>query len=1177
MSSGTPPGEETSLCPTTPDSLSDLHALPWQNFERLVTGVLSKYYSDFGVTVRSTQLSKDGGRDGEGVIVLGTCDGWDLSLSLKLWIEVKKRGEKRNLGLQDLAKTLLRAENENVTKLIFVTNQDYTTEAREEIERYSYRHRLAHTLLTGADFLKIAQALPRYDSGSGGQNNALLKSNGPQETRDQATEVEVHVFFSPDPLRYGKSLRYTDINLAHSAPIFLFVELAVTAAERPTAASIQASAKEDPRLEVFPYESLTDEALAAGDTLRKIFVIWMKEEGILTAEDIDLQVVSKSPLHCLITGTNSVRINRQLLDAWTPPSRERILSRFVRNLERWLQAPAFESTVIVASAGVGKSHLLAQLRVQWLKRRVLEVAIDGEVDRSDLEIVDRVFRYVFPVSLGLFGKQHLSLVKDWLTSAGMNSQIAEELARSITARRRFDPTQFDSRSLGELLAVLLSRFAAGNPLVFVYEDLHKAHPSALTLLLETHRYLRHLRRSHVYFIATTRNYSIAGDAGTRGQWRKEIENFLNASEASQIELSSLDPTESEQLILKTIPTLERADVFAIQEQIGTTPLAIREALAFLIDTQIAAYDPKLAEYIVIHPERLRNAIRIKNFTQATKLRLQALRERYSPWLGSFLDAGACLGRDFPLDIALEVSEVPTIDTLEMALRHCEQTDVLRPSPLDAGLIRFDHDLVRYATLDSLSAMRHRSIARTLFSRLGEESDLRVQASVAYQAGLPEICLMHAMQIASHSRNRQCYADSLSGLELAIACLDPDTLSRSLPGGGAGFSWITDEAIISAPSCQIEDISREERLRRLLPLLENSLECYTAIGSGSSVAVDKIVTEGLLVARHLRDTRSAGRFRYHYGQMLFERNRVEAAAKEHIEAERLAASTKGARSDGSRALNLVRLAICERQLGKHEISLSTLRRALSHRGEMRWNLLVRVLSNYGAAFLYSDWKRVRKFWERALSVAKRHSLDERVVHTLIDVGYLDLLEGKLEAARSRLEQAGRIAESKRYENSLLRVNLNLACLDLEEGEFESALRRLLNAEELAILHMIGRRLWRIRANLATTYEAMGDLKRSYIRDRSVIETLGKTHNSDGPKKNMSSLVKKREILAISNIRLRANSLSTHKDLLLGLEPELHRAASEIAEGVTSGHLETLPSNFGKHCRSISNRLRFIITE
>jgi hypothetical protein len=1171
-----------------PSSIDDLCNMRWQDFERFATHVLQRYYKAYDITVVPTQLSKDGARDGEAVHVFAASDrDHPLAILFRLWIEVKQRGRGHNVDLGDLGKNLVRAINERVSKLIFVTNCDFTSGARDEIQAFCDRVGLAYAFITGEQLLAYHAEAREDDSPAEEQEEEdrpepstapQRPAHAPRSRRRAGPQVRVTGYVASDPFRADQSSLASAVGVRLDQPAFALLDVEVTRSESPVAVRVRLEPPGPGVAGVHAYGAPFSYPLGEGERVRQVFVVWPRQPGTLKLEDfiVRLDAVPDTAISATLRG--ELRVSPLVLGTWTPPSRQARLSDTVARVRRWTGAPSLDSISIVAGAGTGKSHVLSMLRDLCLFRGVREVYLDGEMEDSGERSLERIFRQLFPVNPESLERSDVDALATWLIGGGMSAPAARGLSESVCEHRGLHLEGLDARRVGELLAVLLSKASEVAPLAVFFEDLHKAGPSTIHLLHETHRFLRALRRGHVLFVCTTRVAPVHGPEWNAAHWQEQLTAFLASEMTTRIELEQLENDEAVELLQRTVGGLGYRDSELLVAQVGCTPFGLHEAVAYL-GTMGALEEPVEPERVAVgDPSRLRSVIGVSTggLERVTAYRLSAVRGAGDEWLADFLDAGACLGKTFDLEVCLRAAGDPPARKADEALRWCERLAVLKASPARPGDVQFDHDLVRRSTLREMGHLRHRQVAQRLYRLLADGAGDVVLAPLAYQAGLADAFETHALRDTRRLQREQRHPEAVRLLYMVVRSLDPELLWHLHGGDPAGWMHGLDDALAAAAPCRVDGIARHERDRRSLSAIRELLPSLIAISSGSSEAVERVVTEGRMLAERVRDREATAVLMYGYGYMLMERNRTWESIDAHENAEAtLRVLPRHARSD-ERKQNLVRLGIGYRDTGRLQLAMDTFRSVMRMRVPGDWDLWGTVLANAGACYFYTDAAAVRRYWERALRVGERRGLPDLRINMEVDVGVLDLLDGDAGGARSRFLRALHDAEQFGMENQVLRSHLNLACLDLLEGEVATAEARLRDAERIGLLHSVGRRLWRVWANLATIREREGDLAASVELDARVLEALAPVLRVNIDRLGRMGATLNRSLLPLGNLAMRAGASPLHAQLLEGLDPALREAGALLAEGCRADP-GRLPRLFGRHCRHVHGVPRFLITD
>jgi tetratricopeptide (TPR) repeat protein len=450
----------------------------------------------------------------------------------------------------------------------------------------------------------------------------------------------------------------------------------------------------------------------------------------------------------------------------------------------------------------------------------------------------------------------------------------------------------------------------------------------------------------------------------------------------------------------------------------------------------------------------------------------------------------------------------------------------------------------------------------------EDSDEPILlAALAYQAGRAQRAFDLARLAALQGSERGRPSDALRANHIALLTVDPDWAKFDKRSA----YWV-DLAVQAAPPCRCSFVGWRQRDEVALGILRDNLRSLGTVSAGSSALSDAILSEARMLSQRLGDHEGGASLIAMEGRLLFERDDVVGAKNLHENAERMFAAHGPERST-DRADNLVRLAICLRQMGRRDASIKTLRQALKHRLNTDWTLLNKVRSNMGAAYLLTDWSMVRYHWDRQLRSARVHGLASREAHALASLSFINLFDGQQSDGRRQAEDAMEIAKSQGMDNTLLRCDLNLSIASLMDGNPDAALHFLSEAEAIAVQHQIGRRLWRVYANLATTHELLGDREKTRARDLQTIVSL-KANTWEGG----MLLQRGRALLPLINIAFRAiDTPELYTQVLDRLQTEVVFILSEVAGQLITGGPCSLNQILLKYLVDLRGARRFLLAE
>ena len=579
--------------------------LPWENFENSALRIIEALYPGARLEV-SRAIYPDQTRGGAANYIVSIDPNWDhetcidsqittlqsnktwrsISSPFRLWVEVKQRS-KPNPRPEKVGTNLVRAINENVAKLIIFTNTDFTTAMQEEVERFARRLSLDYCVLDGK---KLTQSLKDLDS----QGKTFASSNAtsqPTKKLKEPLELSLSCGFTLDPGNAG--LEVNALSGEPGYPVFVAADIEVLSGPTPAPVTISASLRTPSLGELLAYETQDASSsrvtslhipLAKGDRRRYIFILFPSKPGALSTRDIIFKASSGATVPRInYIGESSYHIRNVRMSDWIPLSRANLIDSLEKDLQRWQASNDTVSHLLLASAGMGKSHAVARLRRCWLTRGAIEVSLDGQIHGTDLSLIKRVFDRAFPLEPRTLGEDQTEAVAAWLTRSGMTESRAGEIA-TVVARNAGLETA-DANLLADIMSTLLRRLSMMAPVVLLFEDAHKARPSALSLLREVQR---RLGRARVALFVTSRYEPDSSDLTEQKRWYLGLQELLPSF--TQTVLPAFQRHEAIELIQRTLQTIEEHDAEAILNQVGTSPFGIREAINYLIDYNIAVYD-----------------------------------------------------------------------------------------------------------------------------------------------------------------------------------------------------------------------------------------------------------------------------------------------------------------------------------------------------------------------------------------------------------------------------------------------------------------------------------------------------------------------------------------------------------------------------------------------------------
>lgn len=1172
-------------------SIEALQQAEWKEFERFTVDILKRYYKSFGLsfvrTVKSSggDVGSDGAHDGEGTVLFGgerldqrssvrsSMVQSDLSVVITLWVEVKQRSG-RNVSHHDVGGTIFRSSLEYVSKIIFVSNRGFTRQFTEDLERFAIRNGRQFGLIDGKTLIRIAEQVLSGESDKKERKGHHLRSKSTQT-------INTKLHLALDPALRCSELSPGKLECSLNEPIFVVAECRTDSLAQPIdRLGLDLEYVGLGRPSITARSGNVQRAVGAGEHFRAVFTVFPAEPLELSLKSFKLRIidhdgqalktkVTRDRDTCIVHGT--------ILPNWIPPSKTQIHQGLRTAIESWTKSGGNKSADVHAIAGAGKSHLIREIRPTWLALGAYEIFLDGGREQTANATALSLLSQVFPIPMDEVTSELSATLAEWLNGTGLTDDSAAALADHVCSQSEESNLPFNIPQLGHFLALILAKRSQIDPIIVVFEDLHKCLPSSIGLLRALRSSLTDLGGGRVFTLFSTREDSVWDDDAVRTEWRNSMERMRVSNDVPQLRLKAFNPEEALALIRKSIPTIEDHYAAAIIEQVGMTPFGLREALGFLLESKILEASNRNGVWRLTNPEALLRTIDSQRLHQATHYRLLGLKERHPEWVADFIDSGACLGYSFDIEACARNVQMTSRTALEKALAECRALEVIRFSTLAPTQLQFDHDLIRRVLLEDMGPIRQRRLARGLVEILAGNPNDAMLGSLAYQAGLGDECWNHSLRQADSAGRAKRHMEAVHALGLALTVTDQNVVAKIFDVQEGRYRPSFDEAIAVAEPCVRENLSRAHRERDTAELLLRYVEHLVAVGSGGTPSIDKALTEGEMLAERRKDHALRATLKMYHGRQEFNRDRPYQSLELHEAAESMFASLKSTPEIRKRrSQNLVRLAIALRQTGQLEESRRELIRALRERRSSDWSLATQVRANFGATFFYIDWSKTRHHWSRAVRIAELRHLPDRKVHSLIDVAHLDLLEDQNEMAVQKLEQALILSKDYGLENSELRCLLNLGCEAMMRGDPPQALDLLREADRLGFRHGLGRRLWRVRANMATAYFLLGDIQKSLTTDKITLNSMpsleGALSLDDPP-----SFSKTRLILALANIVLRASKSEVYQMILADIPDPILRVARELASDVINGRLDLLPGLRGRHCKELNGHRFFVITE
>ena len=1153
---------------TWPNSLDEISTLGAVEFELFCLSVVKAIYDGSCLTVKHAHVPTESG-DRDSHYILNIRLSSDEQVEFRVWLEAKhQRGEEADYAA--FASRLAFALIDRPHKIILATDRSFSRDLHLWVDEFVARTGTQCQLIDGPRLLAHSRI---FRSTRDIQLSASPQPTSVESVQDNVSELTARSFFALSPSETRpEGFRQEIITAKSDRPIYLIVESSFSDSCDSDRVTIQAQPPPNTDFAIYPLPPDSGPAIVSpGERLRRTFVIWPNSSMAGTLPNPLVTFVGTQPLRAEHTFLNLARINRPILSDAALRQQHMFLSAVTNRFSRWLARADFFSVLLSAPPGTGKSRLIAALRRHCHSEGVSELFLDCESVSTDVDFTTALVRALLPVRNAICSDDLLGPLSRWCIKAGVNEDTSRKVASTL-CRDQADKTPAGVTHRIEIASALLAAASRSRPLALFVEDLHKASPSLLALLTALISSSSAADEARFCLIASTRPFP-SGTGNVRNEWLETLTTLTHSSSCLGLELQSPSKQEARLLLQSSVSGLEDHHAELVLDLVGTTPFAIREAVLFLLATDIATYTG-VGDRLVLtlaDPTRIHEVVKSLDLVRSTEGRIKLLFLNLPSWHHHLLLAGAVYGRRFPLLPALEALGIEDGLQLAQALETCSKWSIASPAAaLEAGAwLEFDHDLVREAILAIGPSRTRAKVAKALLDTLGQSASPRIQCKLTYQAGMIDACLNAAQCAKNDAHAEGRVSDVIEFNQLTIQLLDPeiatDLLAELVKTGDQHF---LDPAFRNVQFRLPPSSQHEDRMRSVLTLLLENIDCLCTVGSGSSGAVEVAISEARLIAGRLKENHCAARLMYFEGRMWFERNCAAKAIALHEEAEHLF-SDLGFGNEKARAENLVRHAICLRKAGRIGESLAYLWRAARIRPPGDWLLINKIRNNFGAAYLGSDWSKVRFHWEKQIGSAERRGLLARKVHGLASLSFIDLFEGHLDAGFSKACEALEMAERLRLDNQIVRLCLDLGVHSIQIGNTAAALSYLLKAEALAIRHGIGRRLWRVTANLATAYELIGSSEKASARDLQTIRQL-----TGGLSE---AVLSGRELLPVVNIILRERSETDSEILLKSIQRPVTVTARNYALVVTKHRKAELPTLLGNYCVDLNVGPRFLLTE
>lgn len=385
--------------------------------------------------------------------------------------------------------------------------------------------------------------------------------------------------------------------------------------------------------------------------------------------------------------------------------------------------------------------------------------------------------------------------------------------------------------------------------------------------------------------------------------------------------------------------------------------------------------------------------------------------------------------------------------------------------------------MRMAILKDVGSFEIRSIAQRLIDEITipKEDDLLFRLS--YIAGRAGQCCEAVESLVEKATKERRYMEALEySLAKAAIVLNSGDMFRK---GNFLRSYLKriDESLGIVPIPKNREAASDHTQMETLAL---ALEQIGKVGTFDDELSSRLITIGMMNAEKYPTTHHKSLFTFFEGRLRFGQSQYDKAIALFESAEQSWPTGKDARSKLLSRIRL-RIAICERHLGRVEDARLTMHRALRFRDGVDWGLFEQVSANLGAFYMYENQQAAKRYWSKGLRAATRTDDKHQIAHFLNDLGHIEIMLDNYGTAETKVAEAAAVADKHGVLKESIRSNIFYGCIGMARNKLEFATTAFRAAEADAFSQHNLRRLWRIRANLATVAELQGNMEEAFVKD------------------------------------------------------------------------------------------------
>jgi len=534
-----------------------------------------------------------------------------------------------------------------------------------------------------------------------------------------------------------------------------------------------------------------------------------------------------------------------------------------------------QSVLVEGEPGIGKSRLLREITAYAqnqqlptlvtncyeIERAVPYQPVIGLISHALSSMSDSLLQNLPPVSLAEL--------------SALVPEIGDRIKDLPTLSNDF-PEARQAR-LSRAVDQLLELFRGKRPLVLLVDDIQWIDDASAQVL---HFLARQTAQRPLLYIYAFRDEAIDCDE----RFASYIQSLRRDCEATHIRLARLGLTDTESLVAKLAAAEHIASGLAerLHSETEGNPFFLMSILQSINEgeTQLEIRSIDSSDML---PDAIRAAVRMR-LSHVPKPTRQ------------LLDNAAVLGRRFDFDTLLDVTQVSENQLLD-DLEYLVKRHLLREES-EVGNYDFSHDKVREVVYRDISAVRRRSLHRTVAEYLENRSDETTherdaQLAEHYERAQVWTKALHYLILAAeHSQKLFAMRDALHWLDRAITVCESHPESMDSPQHNQCLSIYQLRGAARAQAGQTQGAVAD--IRRVIDVLrsegerEKTRDMLIQLGMAYRRAdqydqATACLTEALRESRLMNDDHQAADTLYHLGTVAWSTGKNHQAIKYHQQA------------------------------------------------------------------------------------------------------------------------------------------------------------------------------------------------------------------------------------------------------------------------------------------------------